>query len=187
MLIIILSITYYIPRNTGVHGKFTGGATMLTKTDTMHTILTSKMGYRTENCYGSGVRDLVKVVEFEIFELLNLDILEYLTAEYDGMEYLDFISTEDVVNEDQLFSLKNRILRDVKTLVTEQLGDYPHSVIWLTTFKGLKMYLTEDGEDYYEYSLEGLKEGDDFMILSNLGDDGILIAFKNKPIMQHIW
>ena len=43
----------------------------------------SNLGYRTEIAYGSGVRDLEKIIRYEIEELNNLDIPDTLVFKWD--------------------------------------------------------------------------------------------------------
>ena len=38
--------------------------------------------YRSEDSYGSGVRDILDIMTFEIYELKNIDILEYTLDHY---------------------------------------------------------------------------------------------------------
>ena len=41
-----------------------------------------KIMYRSEDSSGSGVRDIIEVMVFEIYELGNTDILEYVSEHY---------------------------------------------------------------------------------------------------------
>ena len=42
----------------------------------------NKIMYRSEDSYGSGVRDVLDVMVYEIYELGNIDILDYICDHY---------------------------------------------------------------------------------------------------------
>ena len=60
-----------------------------------------KEGYRNENFRGSGVRDLKKILEYEIIELENIDILEYV--------YFTMIQNDNHVYDDETTEFMNNL------------------------------------------------------------------------------
>ena len=68
--------------------------------ETKYDMTVPKYLYRTEECGGSGVRDLESIIKFEIFELGNTDILDYILKNYDLKNVLgSFANTIQTMRE----------------------------------------------------------------------------------------
>lgn len=65
--------------------------------ETLSEMIKNRKGYRTETCSGSCVRDLEEILRFEIGELGNTDVLEYLKENHNIL--LDFELDENTIND----------------------------------------------------------------------------------------
>ena len=137
--------------------------------------------YRTEAAYGSGVRNIINVMSYEIYELLNMDILEYVLEHYSlgndieskinsvlhyycSHEHLDGFSEHDIVE------LCNHI---IKRINSEKNKDLKYA-LWLADKDAVKKYYNGEDENIDEYDTSDV-------VLSDLGCDGILYAYENIP------
>lgn len=133
---------------------------------TAQNIMQTRMGFRSESYSGSMVRDLKEVVSYEL-GMGNNDIIKFCQEQY----HLDVESPdEDSILADRLYYESG-----VWQVVKERLGDPKGcDALWLTSLKGVTgKYL---GGGNYDYDLYILPPR--FMVLSDLGEDGILVAYK---------
>lgn len=151
--------------------------------ETLEIMLKEKKGYRTESFSGSGVRNLEDVVRFEIMELCNDDIIDYMQESYgilksyqlekDGraLDSEEFYfkcqeNIDDVIDEIASYVKENLKIDDVRDIY----------VVWLTTKENvIDMYEAESEWYIDEYIIP-----EERIILSDLGRDGALFAFKEK-------
>lgn len=130
-------------------------------------LLENKIGYREESYSGSHIRNLYDVIEFEIEELGNEDILYFLKCNEPELHDLPDPLTED----DDIPSILKRIDKFVKT----KLGSTNVSAIWLTSYKYVKKWYEGEDESIDMYSIPA-----NFVILSDLNDEGILLAVTTE-------
>lgn len=137
---------------------------------------TEKVGYRDDTLFGDNYTDAVKVLAYEIEELNNFDVFEYLSNTcFSGTEFgkklLEFAN-----NPDEFFNLYN----DVEYFIKEELlpeiskstGTQIHTVRWLCrTIDDVVNIYGADPQNVVEYPI-----GD--VLLSDLGPDGQLWGYK---------
>lgn len=151
--------------------------------ETLEIMLKEKKGYRTESFSGSGVRNLEDVVRFEIMELCNDDIIDYMQESYgilksyqlekDGraLDSEEFYfkcqeNIDDVIDEIASYVKENLKIDDVRDIY----------VVWLTTKENvIDMYEAESEWYIDEYIIP-----EECIILSDLGSYGALFAFKEE-------
>ena len=135
--------------------------------------------YRCETCYGSGVRNAEDVILHEIFELRNTDILCYCLDKY-GLTRMGFNRTlESLIkatdNGDELDEEEIRlVVKDLLKHIEAITGHAVRFALWLTTKQAAKE-LYEGTEE----SLDAYHTGP--VILSDLGEDGILFGYESNP------
>lgn len=131
----------------------------------------SKILYRSESS-SHPERDAISVMEFEIEELGNEDIFDYVLDNYKLSKQLK----NDIKNyiDDKEGNLKN-ILENILFELKKQTGKNIKYVLWLAEKDTvIDMYDgKENGIDVYE-----TKDG---IVLSDLGYDGILFGFEKLP------
>lgn len=138
----------------------------------LKTMLAEKCGYRNEEFQGSGERLAQDVIRFELNDLGNRDILYTMTEMY-GVDFSSFFEDEEIFDEvsENILDVMEIILCFLeKKLQTTR--DNIH-VLWLASKETVMdmYYGTEENVQKYEI-------GDDWIVISNLGYDGILFAFK---------
>lgn len=123
-----------------------------------------KEGYRTEDLYGSGERDLLSVVTHEIEELGNEDVFDYFKEQFG----------EDKTEEDLFAYLQSLYKKGFVSCVwlcssiEDLMGSYPP----------MDGEVKEYGYDVKKYLFD---EGDSIAV-SDLGEPGKLIAYKKCSI-----
>ena len=131
--------------------------------------------YRSEESGGSGVRDVIDIMTFEIFELGNTDILDYTLENY--LQYTNIQETvERLIDDVTAFSI-NEVEKICKLIIKEINTQTDHNLkygLWLADYDRVK-----DMYAYDESSIEAYKVSD--IILSDLGIDGILFAYDEMP------
>ncbi len=140
----------YVMRIRNGFIRSSGNHTFLSKE--AREILRQGKGYRSEDAYGDGHRDFMKVITHEVEELENVSDLKDMASRLN----LHPSSSLAVV----LQEIENRFGSDAK-------------VIWLTTLEGVKQYTdhpdTMEGVDVYR-----IPEG--AFLLNDLGPDGQLFV-----------
>lgn len=139
-----------------------------------------KVLYRNNNTFGDNVRKSLDVIVYEIFELGNADILEYCTEHYALSSELrnkidDIIDNIGDVDEDTVITIVKSLLNELKMIFNRPIKE----VIWLASLEAVNdLYAgTDDNADIEAYSVE------DAIVLSNLGYDGLLFGFFERPNM----
>ena len=131
--------------------------------------------YRTEMSVDSE-RKALPVMLFEITELHNADILEYVSENYllpdelktDVQEIIDNI---DDVDEDGC----KGILEQVLFCIEGSTGKKIRYALWLADKDAVEDMYEGDERDIYAYNV------DDAVVLSDLGYDGTLYGFEEMP------
>ncbi len=138
-------------------------------------MIKNKKGFRTESFSGSGVRDPMEVIEFEIKELCNTDIVEFVQEEYGLLTHLDVENQIELIDichkniKEILETIKNYVLDYFKVDSVEEL-----EAVWLAEYERVKSFYNDGEEDgIYEVSLNRK-----FLVLSDLDIDGALFVFK---------
>lgn len=127
---------------------------------TLHEILATNQGYRNDNISDPDADEftLRDVLDYEINELENTDIYEYLSDNGDGLDGIDDVS-------------------DILIYVYSELGLPDESEVyglWLTSVDAvIELY---DGDTSNPETITSYELPDDYIILSDLGEDGVLIA-----------
>lgn len=139
-----------------------------------------KVLYRTESFSGSGVRDAVSVLTFEVCDLANTDILAYCLEHYslkrmhfnETLQVLkDSLEDGDAVDEQDIRNLMEDLLKHIES-------ETSHTIKYALWLAEKKTVLSDYGGT--EESVEAYECGQ--VILSNLGEDGILYGYQTKPI-----
>ncbi len=134
--------------------------------------------FRTENYSGSGQRDLEKIIAFEMEELGNTDIPEYILTHY---------NLPDNIKKDLKLTLKSKdngeypfvsdrksfkkLIHDTLDTIAEQIGFQPRLGLWLANKDAVQTLYGGTEEDIQEYPTSPC-------ILSDLGEDGILFGYE---------
>ena len=133
-----------------------------------------ELKYRCEDCYGSGERDIKRVIKHEVSELRNIDILEYCYEHYALSDNLssDIRTVIDRINQyedvdDILSGVIDRLVSELNALTGKNL----RFCLWLGEFQYI--------QDFYGEPTHASSTSD--VILSELGLDGTLYAFENEP------
>lgn len=135
----------------------------------------SNIMYRSEDSYGSGVRDILDVMVYEIYELKNIDIPDYILEHYlqgsniqETVEKL--IDDVEAFSEEEVYKICKLIIKEINTQTDHDLK----YALWLADKSVvLDMYA------YDSLNIDAYETSD--VILSNLGADGILFAYDYEP------
>mgnify|MGYP001171379740 CR=1 FL=1 len=161
-------------------------------TDTLKVMLNNNAGYRTEGFSGSDVRNAREIIGFEISELQNDDIIEYMHTHYgilmgyyhdDEEEFLNacHANVDDVVDHLMLFITPFFDCSDQSFL----------TALWLTTYDNVKkhyggtadepgIYIDNGGVDKYVIP-------DKHLVISDLGEEGSLFVFDEPLLPISSW
>lgn len=131
--------------------------------------------YRSEDSYGSGVRDILDIMTFEIYELKNIDILEYTLDHY--LQNSNIKETvENMIADIEIFS-EEEVYKICKLIINEINKQTDHNLkyaLWLAEYDAVSNIYSFD-----ESSIEAYNTSD--IILSDLGYDGILFGYGEEP------
>ena len=119
------------------------------------------IGYRNDDYYGSHITDLYKIVEYEIEELGNLDIPDYLYEHYE-FDYVD----DETLSEQTVGFLKS------------EFPEYRYG-LWLASKKSVSELYGGEFSEVREYKIP-----ETAIIISDLGFDGFLVATKERLYPQ---
>lgn len=148
------------------------------------------IGYRTEVFSGSNIRDLETVVGFEMDYLKNTDIPYYIINQYRKLKEYEWMFDDDsfYYNNDGILECMQDLIQDIVDFVKTTLKTDNVSVVWLANNpKDVVNNYTLNKIDNIvidRYVIEG-KEMQDYMVISDIGDEGKLIAY-NKDTNIHI-
>lgn len=138
--------------------------------------------YRNDEAFGDGYRNAAEVIAYEIFELGNFDSLHYMFRNYRlsrelrrkwrgyfrellGNGYVDDMSDDELTDE----------VRELLASIAQEVGKPINYVLWLASKSAVEQFYdgTENNIDAYDVS--------NAVILSNLGEDGMLFGFETNP------
>ena len=133
--------------------------------------------YRTEMS-ASSERKAIPVMLFEITELHNTDILDYVMNHYhlpgilmqNIQEYIDNIDDIEEGDENVAYMLK-----EILGCIEDETGVNVRYALWLADKDAVEELYDGDELDVYPY------ETDNAIILSDLGYDGTLYGFEEMP------
>lgn len=141
--------------------------------------------YRSEKIYGSGIRDIKKVVQFEIFELGNIDILKTLLESINSVDNSLADEMTYIIQDIQQSGYVEDMFEDEEEDFCERLVQALNFIhhknithcLWLADYDAVmnqygKGRITAEDIDAYETS---------GVILSDLGIDGRLYAYEGNP------
>lgn len=131
--------------------------------------------YRSEDSYGSGVRDILDIMTFEIYELKNIDILEYTLEHYLQNSNIketveNMIADIEIFNEEEVYKVCKLIINEINKQTDHNLK----YALWLAEYDAVSNIYSFD-----ESSIEAYNTSD--IILSDLGYDGILFGYDEEP------
>jgi hypothetical protein len=140
-----------------------------------------KKGYNNKLFRDSGVVDFEKILEFELYELGNIDILEKLEDYGLKMPLEEFYKDLYIFEE-----MKEEIIEKVMSFVRKKMGLKNNEKIfakWLTTMNGiLENYIVDDDFEIQEYSLPKK-----YLIASDLGTGGVLVLSNKMFKMEETY
>lgn len=121
------------------------------------------------------IRKLKDILVYEIFDLENTDILEYCSEHYDLSEPLmnemNGIIDGEELDEDAVEDLVKRLLTEISSLT----GKILRYGLWLAKKDVVMNFYDGDEETISGYYVSDV-------ILSDLGEDGILFAYETFPV-----
>ena len=126
----------------------------------------------------SSERKAIPLMLFEISELHNADILEYVRDNYDLPGILKRNITEYIENIDEIEEgddVVEYMLREILSCIEDETGKTIKYALWLATKEAVEELYDGDEQFIYEYDVT------DAVILSDLGFDGVLYGFENMP------
>lgn len=152
--------------------------------------VTRETAYRTESFSGSGEREAVGVMAFEMFELMNTDILDTLSAGVlkdhpikseirDMIELIEGWQTGEPsealpeADSEKALEFCQRLL----DAVAEVTGITVRYALWLTTKEQIASYYGKDMDDATDYSAYEIGP----VILSDLQNGDILYGYPACP------
>jgi len=139
-------------------------------------VLEEQLGYRTETAYGSGVRDLREILDFEIIELGNVDIPATIVKNFPMKNNFERMLLNHFVEEPETYSRKQKydIVKLCQWII---LRKYPKAkyALWLADKDAVKTYYGGTEEDIDEYETEY------DIPISDLGNEGKLYLYSEIP------
>lgn len=127
-------------------------------------LVSSQIGYRNNNLYNSGVINFLEIFEHELFELGNTDIIDTMKSLYPDSNETISINYKYVPQY-----ISRKLECDIDTL----------KGIWITSKSGVEKYYLNDKSDIITtIDFSGIT----YMIVSDLDEEGILIAYKGEDL-----
>lgn len=160
---------------------------------TLDKMIDENKGYRTETFSGSGVKDLKDILYYEITELGNTDILDYMKKNYRILKDFEIDKSilkdlkqnaeneeelkEWIIEEEQLIAITNStdFIDEIYSFLSDILKSDNLNGIWLTTYEQVKEIY--NGE---EYNIDEYILPNKYIIISDLGVDGSLFVYINE-------
>lgn len=132
--------------------------------------------YRTESAYGSGVRDIIQVIFWEVTECCNMDILDYTVKNHrECLSEHTLKNLTMILNNDTILELAVlEIIKDVIKEINKYYGLNLKYCLWLTSREAVINLYNGDESSIDEYEISDI-------ILSDLGYDGKLFAYEKFP------
>ena len=151
-------------------------------------IILNQTGYRTEVFSGSGIRNLEDVISYEISDLGNSDIVLFCNNFYNLNLDLECDVDEDDDEEDYREELDMMIqenymyyLETLLSFIEKKLNCHKSELkgLWLAKEKTVKeFYLKNLDDDSPENYIDEYRLPSEYLIISDLGYDGVLLAYK---------
>ena len=155
----------------------------------LNMILSNKYGYRDNGAFGEGYTETLDVCMHEIFELGNLDILDFLYNNYSELFNKEEISLLESTKDESYFwefygetlDAEHRQIQMVSQILSKVIQD-KNFCIWLCSSKDdvydcyiepFNSYPKEKMDDY----IEKYEIPDDVVVLSDLEKEGCLVCF----------
>lgn len=134
----------------------------------------SNILYRTESAYGSGERDIVKVIAYEVFEMGNTDVLDYIGKSYMECFTDDFLTVLSYAGALSSYEEVEALVKKTIDRINEYYAINLRYCLWLASFQAVTDLYggTEENIVGYEASK---------YILNDLGFDGRLYAYEKVP------
>lgn len=131
--------------------------------------------YRSEDSYGSGVRDILDIMVFEIYELKNIDILEYTLDHYLQNSNIketveNMIADIEIFNEEEIYKVCKLIVNEINKQTDHNLK----YALWLAEYDAVSNIYSFDESSIEAYNISDI-------ILSDLGYDGVLFGYDEEP------
>ena len=131
----------------------------LNASNTLKKIINDKRGFRNNNFQNSKVTNLKDIVKYEYNELGNEDIIDTIYKLYDH-------------KIDKTKNIINNILEFISKLLNEPIDNLKG--VWVTTYEAVeKLYKLNSDDAISVFNFNDKK----WMIISDLSEDGILIAY----------
>lgn len=153
-------------------------------------IILNGIGYRNETYYGSGVRSLSEIVEYERCELENRDIDwfcdQYISSNdsrywYDEnisvLDIMGFISKKMSIPEERLGGIW--VTSSVHDIANNYCDEWEYDAI-------LRMTPTEYAELGDYFTKVKFNPFHKYMVISDLGNEGILVAYDLASPVEEI-
>lgn len=155
--------------------------------------------FRTESYSGSGVRRIEDVIEYEMTELGNKDIPRYMLKHYDIGEALrldlqailrdDPAGKYGVHNREDLQRLISRMIDELSAVLGQNTEDGQRVnamrlryALWLAPLRAVsEHYVRDDGSAQAYATASRTLYNPEPVVLSDLGDEGVLLAFADEP------
>ena len=126
-------------------------------------------------------RNAVDVMLFEICELTNTDILEYISENYKLPQLLKRNineTIESIKNYDFEEDEIKYLLEEIISCIEDIVGFKPKYALWLASEEAVRECYEGNEQDIYVYDIDM----GNCVILSDLDYDGILLGFEKLPI-----
>lgn len=136
-------------------------------------LLESGVGYRNEEFFGDHITDIKDVVEYQTFVLENQDIPDTILLLYDSIltkEEKDLF--QSCLQDDDLTDQIHQFRDMVFSLAKKETGKEHPICKWLASKEIVAKYYNGSADTIVCYDIP-----DRYAILSDLGKDGILVAF----------
>lgn len=143
--------------------------------NTLQLLIDSRIGFRSESFSGSGVRNVLDVLRFE-FSLGNTDVIKFVQDNYDLL--LDYTETGDELSDivlENAQDIAEKIVFFLKEKFSVSSEDHLEA-LWLTSQEGVRFYTIN--EDIENEHIDIYVIPDEFVVLSDLGEEGSLFVFK---------
>lgn len=164
--------------------------------------------FRTESYSGSGVRRIEDVIEYEMSELGNKDIPRYVLEHYDLGEalrldlqailrvdpageypFLGDGAGHGVCDREDLKDLISRMIDELSAVLGQNTEDGQHVnamrlryALWLAPLRAVsEHYVRGDGSAQAYATASRTLYSPEPVVLSDLGDEGVLLAFADEP------
>lgn len=140
-------------------------------------ILKNGYGYRDDTVYGSGITNPIEIMSFEILELCNLDIPKTLNSQFKKYGYN--FKTYDYKTEKKILEMVEHNKQELLKLLIGyfNLNRLNVSAYWLcATKQDVKKIYNGDYPTKYKF------DNNNYIILSDLGIDGVLVVSKTWHI-----